>query len=109
MKVMGVQYLKEDLTIRAYGDYLGKLETSGPGINIIPLVGHSSVRIAVMGTENRTPTDVELKRMKELGQLDQLTEIKPPRNWATSYHGGPRKLIREDITTQPEKEQAEEK
>ncbi len=50
-----------------------------------------------------------VKRMKELGQLDQLTEIKPPRNWATSYHGGPRKLIREDITTQPEKEQAEEK
>jgi ferredoxin len=50
-----------------------------------------------------------VQRMKDLKRLDELTEVKPPRDWSTSYHGGPRKLVREDITAEPEKEQADEK
>lgn len=34
-----------------------------------------------------------VKRMEELGTLEKLTEIYPPRDWSTSFHGGPRKLV----------------
>ena len=36
------------------------------GSNLAPFVGHSSLRRAVMGTENRVPTTEELKKMKDL-------------------------------------------
>ncbi len=36
-------------------------------------------------------------RLKELGQLDLLTEILPPKDWSTSRDGGPRKIVREDL------------
>ncbi|MGA2855086.1 MAG: hypothetical protein ABSE90_13270 [Verrucomicrobiota bacterium] len=36
------------------------------------------------------------KRLKEIGQLDRLKEIKPPKNWRPSLSGGFRKIIRED-------------
>ena len=65
--IVGAQHIpKEDLEIQSFGDYLRRLEAIGPGINVIPLVGHSTVRIAVIGSANRAPTDSELKRMKEL-------------------------------------------
>ena len=31
-------------------------------------------------------------RLAALGQLDKLEEIVPPRDWSTSYAGGPRKI-----------------
>ncbi|KPK65996.1 MAG: hypothetical protein AMK73_01310 [Planctomycetes bacterium SM23_32] len=34
-----------------------------------------------------------VERMKKLGTLDRLAEILPPRDWSTSHHGGPRKVI----------------
>jgi hypothetical protein len=36
------------------------------------------------------------KRLKEIGQLDRLKEIKPPKNWRPSQSGGCRTIIRED-------------
>jgi ferredoxin len=36
------------------------------------------------------------KRLKEIGQLDRLKEIKPPKNWRSSLAGGCRTIIRED-------------
>jgi len=36
-----------------------------------------------------------IKRMKELGTLDQLSRVVPPRDWSSSHHGGPRKLSKE--------------
>ena len=36
------------------------------------------------------------KRLKEIGQLDRLKEIKPPKNWSPSQSGGCRTIIRED-------------
>ena len=61
------KYVKnEDLVGRSLGDYLRKLETAGVGINVIPLVGHSIVRLATVGFANRPPTDLELEKMKGL-------------------------------------------
>jgi N-acyl-D-amino-acid deacylase len=49
-----------------FDDYLQKEEQVNMSTNMIHLVGHGSVRIAVMGVEARSPKDEELKKMKEL-------------------------------------------
>lgn len=36
-------------------------------------------------------------RLKVLGKLEVLEENEPPRDWARSHDGGPRKLVREDL------------
>jgi hypothetical protein len=36
------------------------------------------------------------KRLKEIGQLDRLKKIKPPKNWSHNRDGGYRTIIRED-------------
>ena len=38
------------------------------------------------------------KRMKALGQLERLAEYISAKDWSTSLSGGPRKIIREDLT-----------
>lgn len=45
---------------------LEEIEASKPAINYATLVGHNTVRRAVMGTERRAPTPDELQRMKDL-------------------------------------------
>jgi len=60
----GQQVSTEELNIQTFGDYLTRLEASKPGINVLPLVGHSTVRIATMGTANRAPSENEMKEMK---------------------------------------------
>lgn len=45
-------------------DYLDSLETFDLGTNTAYLVGHNTIRRAVMGTENRAPTTEELESMK---------------------------------------------
>jgi hypothetical protein len=35
-------------------------------------------------------------RLKEIGQLDRLKELKKPKNWRSSLSGGSRKIVRED-------------
>jgi len=41
-------------------------ERGGIGLNVAPLIGHGSVRAAVMGQANRAPTPAELDRMTAL-------------------------------------------
>jgi ferredoxin len=36
-------------------------------------------------------------RLKRIGQLERLLEIEPPKDWSKSRHGGPRKIVREDM------------
>jgi N-acyl-D-amino-acid deacylase len=48
------------------GDYLQRLEKQGISQNVASLVGHGTVRIAVMGVENRSPSSRELGDMKTL-------------------------------------------
>lgn len=51
--------------ITTYGDYLQALKQSGTTINICGLVGHNSIRRAVMGDQNRKPTPTEMRRMQD--------------------------------------------
>jgi len=59
----GQQVSTEALNFHTFGDYLAKLESLKPGMNVLPLVGHSTVRIAAMGAANRAPSETELKEM----------------------------------------------
>ena len=36
-------------------------------------------------------------RMKKIGTLERLGELIPPRDWSTSRHGGPRRVIYEEL------------
>jgi N-acyl-D-amino-acid deacylase len=47
------------------GDFFNKLENSGIALNYISLVGHGTIRSAIMGLDDRTPTGFELRQMKE--------------------------------------------
>jgi len=51
---------------RTFGEYLKKMEEKGIASNVAPLVGHGTVKIAVMGFEDRPPTVEELEEMKAL-------------------------------------------
>ena len=42
------------------------VQQTGVAVNVVPLVGHGSIRIAAMGTDQRAPTATELKRMQTL-------------------------------------------
>jgi ferredoxin len=37
------------------------------------------------------------ERAEQLGRLDQLLVVQPPKNWSKSRDGGPRKIVREDL------------
>lgn len=50
----------------SFGGYLDFLEMAGAAINVVPLVGHNTIRIAVMGVDERDPTENELEEMKHL-------------------------------------------
>ena len=45
---------------------LAAVRKNVPGINVVPMIGHNGVRIAVMAYENRAPTPEELKKMEDL-------------------------------------------
>jgi len=51
---------------------LGDLEETPASINFGTFIGHNTVRIAVMGRENRAPTAAELDQMKELVRTAML-------------------------------------
>lgn len=48
-----------------FDDYLNQLE-HGISVNVASFVGHGTVRTAVIGVENRGPTEKELEEMKRL-------------------------------------------
>lgn len=41
-----------------------------------------------------------VERMKKIGTLEHLGELIPPRDWSTSRHGGPRRVVHEELVTQ---------
>ncbi len=53
-----------DWTWRSFGGWLDKLETLSLGTNIGACVGQGTVRLAVMGFENRQPTQDEMEKMR---------------------------------------------
>src|SRR3989449_6497566 len=64
MRRFGYYAQARDWTWSTYGGYLDFMERQGGGINIAGLVGHGSMRIAVMGFEERPPSRDELGAMK---------------------------------------------
>ncbi len=44
--------------------FAAAVESVNPGINLVPLVPHGSLRIAVMGSSDRKPTDQEMQDME---------------------------------------------
>jgi len=42
-----------------------------------------------------------IKRLKEIGQMDRIGKVIPPRDWSSSRHGGPRRL-RKDLKLETE-------
>jgi N-acyl-D-amino-acid deacylase len=55
-----------DVTWRTLGGYLERLAASGMSVNVVPIIGHGTVRSAVMGYAQRAPTGGELEQMKSL-------------------------------------------
>ena len=41
---------------RTYGDYTARVAASGLSLNVVPLAGHTTIRAAVMGFDQRAPT-----------------------------------------------------
>ena len=39
-----------------------------------------------------------VERMRAMGRLDELEVYQPPKDWSTSRDGGPRRMLREDLT-----------
>lgn len=37
------------------------------------------------------------ERLKALGQLEKILDVRPPKDWSTSRDGGPRRIVREDL------------
>lgn len=46
--------------------YRAALETPGIALNLVSLVGHAALRLAVMGYERRTATEAEIRAMQDL-------------------------------------------
>lgn len=57
-----------DLHWETFKQYLDVLDAKELGHNIVPLVGHGALRIAVMGFENRPASSGELREMEGLAE-----------------------------------------
>jgi N-acyl-D-amino-acid deacylase len=49
-----------------FASYKNRLQKTGISLNVVSLVGHGSLRLAVMGFEQREPTETELENMCRL-------------------------------------------
>lgn len=75
-------------TWTTFHDYLKKIEEVGIASNMKLLLGHGTLRIAVMGFDDREPTEKELEQMKdyvseamEAGALGLSTGLYYPPGW----------------------------
>src|SRR5512136_2923222 len=60
-------YLPSDvLSWNNFSQYADRLDRIGLGLNLAPLVAHGTLRIAVLGAEDRAPSNRELEKMKNL-------------------------------------------
>ena len=51
---------------KSFAEYISVMKRSALPTNVVPLVGHGTVRMAVMGFERRSPNSAELDRMKAM-------------------------------------------
>lgn len=77
---------------RTYTEFLQALTEKGISVNVGGLVGHNTVREAVMGMQNRAPTEVEMRKMQDWvdeamrgGAVGMSTGlVSPPGSWGTT-------------------------
>lgn len=60
-----------DWTWANFGSFLDRLDAARPAVNVLPLVGHGTLRIAAMGMEDRKATQEERAAMRT-GLADAL-------------------------------------
>jgi len=58
--------IKREWEWRSFKEYLSLIQKKGIATNIVPLVGHLTLKVAIMGFENRKPYVEELEKMKLL-------------------------------------------
>lgn len=58
--------LEEPYSWRSYKEYMDTVRVAKPAARFEGLVGHGTIRMCVMGSENRKPTNDELRKMQEL-------------------------------------------
>jgi len=51
---------------RSFGEYLTEARNANPAVRIESLIGHGTIRMCVMGNDNRKPNSSELEKIKEL-------------------------------------------
>jgi len=51
---------------RSFGEYLNEVKKENLAVRIESLIGHGTIRMCVMGNDNRKPKNSELQKMKEL-------------------------------------------
>ena len=56
----------DGLSWNNFTQYADQMDRIGLGLNLAPLVAHGAVRIAILGAEDRVPSDIELEKMKTL-------------------------------------------
>jgi N-acyl-D-amino-acid deacylase len=61
-----LEFRKDKIIYRHLDKYLEDLDKNRIPINIIPLIGHSMIRILVLGIDNREPNPEELQTMKQI-------------------------------------------
>jgi len=66
LKMHGVALPDTGITWQTFNEYCQSLDQIELGINLVPLVGHANLRMAVMGADDRSPSKVELDEMKKL-------------------------------------------
>jgi N-acyl-D-amino-acid deacylase len=67
IKAQAAGYRKEmSLSWLSFGEYLDFLSHAGLGVNVVPLAGHGTIRVAAMGHADAQPTPEQLERMKEI-------------------------------------------
>ena len=80
VKYMSVMMGDEQvLTWATMRDYMGLVDGQGAAFNVVPLVGHGTLRQNAMGSEDREPTGSEMREMKRL-----LTESLEAGAWGLS-------------------------
>lgn len=62
--------LKYDITWTTLGEYLAHLEERGVSTNVASFLGATTVRVHVLGYENRPPTAEELDEMRRLVRIE---------------------------------------
>jgi N-acyl-D-amino-acid deacylase len=66
MAIEGQGSIKYSVEWNTLGEYLSFLEKKGVSCNIASFIGATTVRMMVIGEDNRAPTDSELKEMQNL-------------------------------------------